>query len=251
MKRKILYINPVRNDDEEELSLLTRVKQENTKLEYRSLTTGPKHLEYSYYTTLISKDLLYMIREAEKRGVDAAVIGCFYDPVLEEAREITEKMIITAPCEASTHIACTLGYKFSIIVGRKRWIPQMMENVTKYGMKDKLASFKSVDLGVLDFHQDKKSTVQRFREAAKEVIKIDGAEVIILGCTGAYGFYEELQQDLGVPVIDASIAALKFAEFLVEIGNKFGWKHSKIGRYETPPLEEILNWQLGEAELWH
>lgn len=233
------------NADEKEISLLLSMTHEDTTLEYRSLTTGVRHLEYSYYTAVILRDLLNTITRAEEDGFAAAVIGCFYDPGLEEAREITEKMVITAPCEASTHIACTLGYKFSIIVGRKRWIPQMMENVIKYGMKDKLASFKSVNLGVLDFHQDKENTIQRFREAAKEAIKIDGAEVIILGCTGAYGFYEELQQDLGVPVIDASIAALKFAEFLAELGNKLDWKHSKIGRYETPPLEEILNWQLG------
>ncbi|MEE9491705.1 MAG: hypothetical protein V3V80_05335 [Dehalococcoidia bacterium] len=44
-------------------------------------------------------------------------------------------MVITAPCEASTHIASTLGDKFSIIVGRRKCIPEMMENVTRYGMK--------------------------------------------------------------------------------------------------------------------
>ncbi|MCK4411446.1 hydantoin racemase, partial [Candidatus Bipolaricaulota bacterium] len=83
-----------------------------------------------------------------------------------------------------------------------------------------------------------------------EAIENDRAEVIILGCTGAHGFYKRLQQGLGVPVIDPGIAAVKYAEFLVEIKNRFGWKHSKVGAYETPPREEILRWQLGAAELW-
>lgn len=96
------------------------------------------------------------MKSAEKEGYDAAVIGCFYDPGLMEAREILDKMVVTAPAEASMHIAATMGHKFSIIVGRNKWIPQMMENVVNCGLKDKFASFKSVGLGVCDFHKDEK-----------------------------------------------------------------------------------------------
>lgn len=115
---------------------------------------------------------------------------------------------------------------------------------------DRLATFKSVEIGVLDLQQDKEATLRRFTKAAEEAIESDGAEVIILGCSGAHGFYEQLRRDLGVPVIDPGIAAVKFAEFLVEIKTRFGWKHSKIGAYETPPEEEILRWQLEGASLW-
>ena len=48
------------------------------------------------------------------------------------------------------------------IVGRRKWVQQMMENVVRYGMKDRLASFKSVDLGVLEFHlQDGRSLLHQ------------------------------------------------------------------------------------------
>jgi allantoin racemase len=155
-------------------------------------------------------------------------------------------MPVIAPCEASIHLAATLGDKFSAIVGRKKWIPEMRENVIKYGMKERLASFKSVDLGVLEFHQDEAETARRFRKAAREAVENDGAEVIILGCTATYGFYEELQQELGVPVIDAMIASLKTAEFAAELKSRLGWSHSKIGAYESPPLKEYAPWRLGE-----
>ena len=42
-----------------------------------------------------------------------------------------------------------------------------------------------------------------------------GAEVIVLGCTGMTGFAVELQKRLGVPVVDPSVCTLKFAELLV------------------------------------
>jgi allantoin racemase len=70
--------------------------------------------------------------------------------------------------------------------------------------------------------------------------------VIVLGCTATYGFYRELQAELGVPVIDSMIAAFKTAEFAAELRSRFGWSHSKIGGYESPPPEEFTPWRLEE-----
>jgi len=247
MKQRILYIDPVGVEVVEEgRQALASQKQEGTELTMVTLPRGPEHLEYRYYEALVLVDILHLIKEAEIQGFDAAVIGCFYDVGLQAAREVSERMVVVAPCEASTHIAATLGDKFSIIVGRRKWIPEMMENVIRYGMKERLASFKSVDLGVLEFHQDEEETARRFVEAGREAVERDGAEVIVLGCTATYGFYRQLQAELGVPVVDSMLAAFKTAEFAAELGNRFGWSHSKIGGYESPPPEEFAPWRLEE-----
>ncbi len=154
-------------------------------------------------------------------------------------------MVITAPAESSMHIASTLGDKFSIIVGRRKWIPLMMENVIKYGFKDKLVSFESVELGVWDFHKDVDETKRRIMRAAKNAVD-KGAEVIILGCTVLFGFFKEVEKEVGIPVIDPIIASLKWAEFLVELKRKIGWQYSRIGLYEKPPIDEITKWKLFE-----
>jgi len=253
---RILWINPVGTNvfDREIKDYLEKIKDEDTEVEVISLRKGPKHLEYRYYEALVLFDTLHVIKKAENEGFDAAVIGCFYDPGLHEAREITKKLVVTAPAEACLHIASTLGHKFSIIVGRDKWIPQMLDTVILYGLKDKLASFKSVGLGVYDFHVDEKLTIQKLKEAAKEAVEKDGAEVIILGCTIQFGFFRELQEFLQVPVIDAVVAPFKYAEFLVKLRNKFGWSHSKKYAYESPPLYEIKSWKLEEqyniGDLW-
>jgi allantoin racemase len=244
-KRRILYIDPVGTGEfEEGLEFLSLHKRKETELKMIMLPRGPEHLEYRYYEALVLVDILHLVREAEQEGFDAAIIGCFYDVGLQAAREMAERMPVVAPCESSTHLAATLGDKFSIIVGRRKWIPEMMENVRSYGMRERLASFKSVDLGVLEFHQDEKETARRFRGVAREAVECDGAEVIILGCTATYGFHEELQQELGVPVIDSMIASLKTAEFAAELNSRLGWTHSKIGGYESPPAEESTVWGL-------
>jgi allantoin racemase len=247
MKQKVLYIDPVgKGVVDEGHQFLTSHKREGTELKMVMLPRGPEHLEYRYYEALVLVDILHLIAEAETEGFDAAIIGCFYDVGLQAAREVARLMPVVAPCEASTHLAATLGDKFSIIVGRRKWIPEMRENVVKYGMGDRLASFKSVDLGVLEFHQDEVETARRFRQVAREAVEDDGAEVVILGCTATYGFFEELQEELGVPVIDPMIAALKTAEFAAELKTRLGWSHSKIGAYESPPPEEYAPWRLGE-----
>jgi len=245
---KILWINPVGTADFDAPigEFLSGAKTPGTEIDVVSLPRGPLHLEYHYYEALILADTLHEIRRAELAGYDAAVIGCFYDPGLREAREIAERLVVTAPAESAMHIATTLGHSFSIIVGRKKWIPKMHENVVKYGFKEQLASFKSVDLGVYDFQKDKKETARRLKAAAREAVEDDGAEVIVLGCTIEFGFYRELQEEFGVPVIDAVLAPLKYTEFLVELRDRFGWKASKVYGYQSPPLEEIQGWKLQE-----
>lgn len=247
MKQKILYIDPVGVEVVAEGSeFLEGHRQKTTELSMVNLPRGPHHLEYAYYEGLVLVDILHLVREAERQGFDAAIIGCFYDVGLQAAREVAERMVVVAPCEASVHIAATLGDRFSIIVGRRKWIPEMRENVFRYGMKDRLASFRSVDLGVLEFHQDEEETARRFKEAGRAAIERDGAEVLVLGCTATYGFYRELQEELGVPVIDSMLAAFKTAEFAAELRSQFGWSHSKVGGYESPPPSEFEPWQLGQ-----
>jgi allantoin racemase len=102
------------------------------------------------------------------------------------------------------------------------------------------------DLGVLDYHADEEETERRFIETGQGAVQDDGAEVIVLGCTASSGFFARLQQELGVPVINPAIAAIKQAEQLIELRDRFGWGHAKIGGYESPPAAEIAAWRLRE-----
>lgn len=250
MKKKIRWIiaHPLDEDvfKEETQKILNSCKQKDTEVEVVSLNgrKGPQHLEYHFYEDLVLVPLLKKIKQSEEEGIDAAIIGCFYDPGLQTAREICDNMIIAGPAESSMNIASTCGHKFSIIVGRKKWIPQMESNVIKYGYKDRLASFRSLGLGVLDFHKDAENTADIIRKEAKKAVEEDNAEVIILGCTRQFGFYKELQDEIGVPVIDTILAPFKYAELLAELKNRFGWKQSKVGGYESPPKEEMESWNL-------
>jgi allantoin racemase len=224
---------------------LERVKRADTEVEVRSLGRGPHHLEYSCYEAAAVPEILTLLVQAEAEGFDAAVIGCFYDTGLRPARELTSRMAVAAPCESAVHIASTLGDSFSVVVGRRKWVPEMRDNVIRYGFGERLASFKVLELGVHDFQADPAETHRRIASAGRDAVEHDGAEVLVLGCTAEFGFFEHLQDELGVPVIDATVAPFKYAELLGEVA-RLGWRPSEVGGYARPPEAELDAFGLGE-----
>lgn len=243
---RILWINPVGTDafDADTRRILKAAKSDGTHVEVISLPGDrPKHLEYHAYEGLVIGDIVRLTREASA-SYDGIVIGCFYDVGLREAREVSGKAIVTAPCQSATAIASNLGNTFSVLVGRRKWIPKMAENVHLYGHAHRMASMRPLDLGVHDFQADHDRTCDRLLVEGRKAVQEDGAEVIILGCTAEYGFNEVMQDKLGIPVIDAILAPFKYAEFLAGLAGRLGWHPSRMWGSEAPPETELSSWNL-------
>jgi len=237
---KLLLINPVGTDsfDLPIAQILERYKRKGTVIDIVSFPPDrPRHLEYHSYEGLVIGDIINTTRKLSN-DYDAIIIGCFYDVGLREAREVSAKAVVTAPCQAALMFAAQLGNSFSIIVGREKWIPKMKENVRLYGLDHHLASMRSVKMGVHDFQIDHNITAERLMEAGRKAVEEDLAEVLILGCTIEFGFYEKMEKELGVPVIDAVLAPFKMAEMLAETAELFGWYPSRKWGSEAPPEEE-------------
>ena len=121
----------------------------------------------------------------------------------------------------------------------------MRENAEKYGLAGKLRSFRSLRGDVLGM-QDESHIKERMCEEIDMAITSDGAEVIVLGCTMQFGYYQELQKQFKIPVIDPMIAAVKHAEYLLELKQKTGWDISRKNLYLAPPRAEMKAWSLEE-----
>ena len=133
------------------------IVEPSTTLNGTSFETGTAHLEYQFYEHLATHNVIKKVFDAEKSGYDAVVIGCFYDPGLREARELVRIPVIGV-CEASLHIASMItAGKFSILVGRKKWIPKMADNARNYGFEPKISSWRILDLTVPDMSDREKS----------------------------------------------------------------------------------------------
>ena len=55
-----------------------------------------------------------------------------------------------------------------------------------------------------------------------------------------------MQNEFDIPIIDPMIAAVKYAEYLIDIKEKAGWTFSRKGLYERPSDEEMSSWNLEE-----
>ena len=115
----------------------------------------------------------------------------------------------------------------------------MHATVRELGHEHRLSGFYHVELGVNDFQRDHAETERRLTEAGRKAVEQDFAEAVILGCTMEIGFYKDLEQRLGVPVIDPSVAALKRAEYAAILKRQCGWVPSRRWSSEAPPEEEI------------
>jgi allantoin racemase len=220
--------------DKHMLKTINDIKRPDVRPKIVHLRKGPIHLEYHYYEHLNLHETLDWVRWAEKKRYDAVVIGCFYDPGIREARELVSIPVIV-PAEATLHVAATLGHKFSIIVGRRKWIPKMESNVYLYGLERKLASFKVLEFTVPRMFAEPEKLEKAILTQAKKAIEEDGAEVIVLGCTMESGFMKELTRKLKVPVLDAVAISWKYAEMMADLYRKVGLVHSKLYGYEAPP----------------
>lgn len=228
-----MFINPVGTGDWDDFmrAAIDSVRRPDVEPTVVHLDEGPTDLEYHYYEHLNLHQTLEWVRYAEKDGYDAAIIACFYDPGLREAREIVSIPVI-APAEATLHVAATMGHKFSIIVGRRKWIPKMDDNVRIYGLESKLASFRSVDYTVKMMQSDPVGLESAILAASRRAIEEDGAEVIVLGCTMESGFATRLSTELEVPVLDPVILSWKYAEMMADMYQRLGLRHSKLFGYE-------------------
>jgi allantoin racemase len=246
---KIMYLNPVGFDayDAFFAEMIKKHKFPNSEIHVASLPSSVglmDNLEYRTYNALIASDLIKATRQASIEGFDALIIGCFYDPFLLDSREISGDMIVVGPCHSSIEIALKLSNSFSVIIGQKKWQHEMQSTIIEYGFGDHLASFRDVAMTVSEFQVDHGLTEKKLMEAARLAIEEDGAESIILGCTLEFGFFEKIQNEFNIPVIDPSLAALKQAEQSAILKNQFGWKPSRHWSTEAPPEDDISRFGL-------
>lgn len=238
-KKRILYIDPLGEKPEEQNAIreyLNRNPHENCQpIEVTSLGKAPFNMEYYTYLDFAGPDIVRVVKQAENKGYDACIIGCFCDPSLDAAKEACDRMVVVGVMEAAVHLASYLAPKFSIIAARRKSVADFQANLDKYGLSNRLASFRSLEVQVEDLQCDSNLTHDRMRKVIRLAIEEDGAEAIILGCTLQMGHYAELQKEFGVPVIDVQLAGLLLAEQLMEARDRYGWYTSKICSYMTPP----------------
>ncbi len=180
--------------------------------------------------------ILEQVVRANTEGYDVIVIDCACDPVLDAAREVS-KIPVVAPRNSALHLALTLGTKFGIVTVQGNSLKRCMEaGVRKEGLESFCSGVRYLKMPVLDIPKNPEKTQEDLHQLCKISIEEDGADVIVLGCTGlSYEIdLEPIMLSLGIPILDPWVVAVKTAFMLVESG----LSHSKVA-YPFPPKKKI------------
>ncbi|MFJ4653456.1 aspartate/glutamate racemase family protein [Nocardia sp. NPDC088792] len=232
----IWWINPVGTAafDEETLRAIEAVRAPHHRPVVRHLEDGPQHLEYRSDGQRVIGPTLQLARAAEADAAQAVVIGCFFDGGLRELRECLGLPVIGMG-EASMLLASTLGHRFSVIAGRRKWTAQIEQNALLSGMDRHLASVRAVNMTVPEALAEPGMFFDRVRDAARSAVDHDGAEVIVLSEIAPPGFARTLRSELGVAFVDPGMAAWKWAEMMADLYEREEVSHAEVGGYERPP----------------
>jgi len=188
------------------------------EVEVKSLDYGPASIEGYYDETLAAPFVVKRVVDAGRRGFDAVIINCFMDPGLDAAREAVEIPVVGAG-ESAICLALMVGDSFSIIdPGPRNYVSYApTRQVRRMGVENRFVSVRGAGVPVLEITKDLDKTTERIRLEVLKAVEEDGAEVVVLGCTGLAGLAPKVQAKLGVPVIDPALAALRMAEVLVQL----------------------------------
>ena len=87
---------------------------------------------------------------------------------------------------------------------------------------------------------ERERAIDLLAEAGARLMEKSGVQVLILGCLSFLGLAEPISRRLGVPVIDAAVAAVSLAESLVRQGLTTSRR-----AYPAPPKRQ-RSWSGGE-----
>lgn len=171
-----------------------------------SLREGPFGIESQ---ADIESVTLPLARLVAREPASAYVIACFSDPGLQVCREATRAPVFGVR-EAGVLTAMARADRFGIIAIQTRSIRRHLKALREIGAIGRLAGDRALEMSVAETASGD-ATFARMLAVGRRLRDEDGADAIVLGCTGMARHRAPLETELGVPVIDPTQAAVAMA----------------------------------------
>ena len=212
-----------------------KVLRPDTSLVVKGISPGATKIHdagNAYGKLLNETSIVEKIIEAEQEGFDAAIVHCFIDPGVRQARSVVNIPVI-GPGESSLLFACTLGHKFGVVTINAPTPPLDMEMMIRtYGLEDRAIarSVRSISMPMLEYarlssEEARERVLPDILDRARECVA-EGAEVVVIGCTGLgpvctlSGVTKIPEMD--VPIIDCLSVGIKAAEAIADFEQRLG-----------------------------
>ncbi|TNC09100.1 Asp/Glu racemase [Methylobacterium terricola] len=214
-ERRILVINPNSNETvtrglDGALALLARA---GIAIDCMTLAEGPFGIQSQADVEQVALPLRDLVR---REAADAYVIACYSDPGLHVCREATDRPVLgIAECGVLTALA--RADRFGVIAVASRSIPRHLRALRQMGVAERLAGERALEMTVAETASGT-DTLARMIAVGRDLRDRDGAGALVMGCAGMAIHRRGLEQELGIPVIDPTQAAVAMAIGIVAVG---------------------------------
>ena len=172
--------------------------------------------------SLLAMETMTLAIRAEAEGCDAVMIHGICDFGIEAARGAVDIPVVGLG-SAVFHLACQLGDRIGVVSKSDATIPEFTRRIRLMGCADRLTSMRPLNIDEQVLADENREMKKRFIEIARFQIDREGAQVIVAGYSAIFavlpeGSRDEMEETLGVPVLDGVPVAIKTAQMLVDLG---------------------------------
>ena len=223
VRMKIRIILPVANSqfNSAVATAVDTVKAPDCHISIVNLNQGPNTIESRWDTYLAGPEIIRACQDAQRDGIDGIFIDCFGDPLVPVAREAVDIPVIGGFGAALT-TAAMIAQRYTIISVSQNVVAMNRALVREMGMENNLVSMPVVNMPVGSL-SDTDTLMNRLMDVSANAVRNDGAQAIILGCTGMLGVAKPLEkalqaQGIPAPVIDPTTTAMTMLQGLIRNG---------------------------------
>jgi Asp/Glu/hydantoin racemase len=172
-----------------------------------TLAEGPPGIETYRQSDAVTVPLCALI-ERERDNYDAFVVGCFGDPGVVAARELSGKPVIGL-CEAGVSAAINIAETYGIVTNMPGDASGEIRLLRAQGLEARLVGIEAIGIpvtGLVDTPEVRGALVAAARRLGER-----GAQGVVLGCAGMSAFAPQIREETGLWVVDPVIAAAGMA----------------------------------------
>ena len=158
--------------------------------------------------------------KAEANGYDAVVPFGTLDAGVELARNLVKIPVVGAG-QSVMHLGAQLSNRLGVVAYEDKSIPFMRKQIHAWRVADYVVGIRGIGIPLPESSKSRDAMRGRFIDVARYLIDQCDAEVIVpMGVTMVPVQYspQEMEKELGVPVMNALKTSIQTAEMLVRMG---------------------------------
>jgi allantoin racemase len=211
--------------DTEAMAALARAALPDAQVHALTATAGHASIEGELEHVAAAAQVLALVRA--HAGLDGYLIGCFDDPAVHAARELTDAPVVGIGHAA--YLSATLvGRRFAVITTLRRGVAALEDGLLAHGLRDRCVGVLPLERTVRE--QGGTDAVQPIVDLGAEAVERLGADVLVLACGAMAATSDAVSSRLGVPVCDG----VAFGALTVHALWRSGLTTSKRGAYAVP-----------------